>query len=134
MIPLVIDFFRYSIFMIPQVDLFAIIFLEELKTHKKHFEIYWPLASEAFVKVLIFFYKICIIRLDHICFEKSCATFWQVRCCAHRTRHLSKVRRRFFQNLWPSQKTQTLPGKCKQKLEAKWDRLKKCYKQRLFAS
>ena len=30
--------------------------------------------------------KVCIIRLDHICFEKSSSTFWQVRCCAHRTR------------------------------------------------
>ena len=38
-------------------------------------------------------FKVCIIRLDHICFEKSSSTFWQVR---------------FFQTLWPSQKTQTL--------------------------
>ena len=30
--------------------------------------------------------KVCIIRLVHIYFEKSSSTFWQVRCCAHRTR------------------------------------------------
>ena len=29
--------------------------------------------------------KVCIIQLDHICFEKSSSTFWQVHCCAHRT-------------------------------------------------
>ena len=29
--------------------------------------------------------KVCVIRLDHICFEKSSSTFWQVRYCAHRT-------------------------------------------------
>ena len=31
--------------------------------------------------------KVCIIRHDHICFEKSSLTFWQVRCCANRTRN-----------------------------------------------
>jgi hypothetical protein len=31
--------------------------------------------------------KVCIIPLDHICFEKSSSTFWQVHCCAHRIRH-----------------------------------------------
>ena len=31
-------------------------------------------------------FKVCILRLDHICFEKFSSTFWQVRCCAHRTR------------------------------------------------
>ena len=29
--------------------------------------------------------KVCIIRLINICFWKSSSTFWQVRCCAHRT-------------------------------------------------
>ena len=43
--------------------------------------------------------KVCVIQLDHICFEKSLSTFWQVRCCMHRTRRsLSKVGRRFFSN------------------------------------
>ena len=31
-------------------------------------------------------FKVCILRLDHICFENFSSTFWQVRCCAHRTR------------------------------------------------
>ena len=31
--------------------------------------------------------KVCIIQDDHICFEKSLLSFWQVRCCVHRTRH-----------------------------------------------
>ena len=35
---------------------------------------------------LKWFHKVCIIRLVHICFEKSSSTFWQVHCCAHRTR------------------------------------------------
>ena len=35
---------------------------------------------------LKWFHKVCIIRLVHICFEKSSSTFWQVRCCVHRTR------------------------------------------------
>ena len=30
--------------------------------------------------------KVCTIQLDHICFEKSSSTFWQVRCCEHQTR------------------------------------------------
>ena len=30
--------------------------------------------------------KVCTIQLDHICFEKSSSTFWQVRCCEHKTR------------------------------------------------
>ena len=40
------------------------------------------------VRLLLFFdlFKVCIIQLDHICFEKSSSTFWQVHCCAHRTR------------------------------------------------
>ena len=41
--------------------------------------------------------KVCIIRLDHICFEKSSSTFWQVRCCAHRTqRSCQKYDEDFF--------------------------------------
>ena len=34
---------------------------------------------------MTFSYKVCIIGLDHIFSEKSSSTFWQVRCCAHRT-------------------------------------------------
>ena len=54
--------------------------------------------SETFEKPLPIRVKVCIIRLDHICFEKSSSIFWQVRCWAHRPRTmlLSKVRRRFF--------------------------------------
>ena len=56
--------------------------------------------------------KVCIIRLVHICFEKSSSTFWQVRCCAHGTwRSCQKYEKYFFQILWPSQKTQTLQKK-----------------------
>ena len=53
--------------------------------------------------------KVCMIRLDHICFEKSSSIFWQVCCCAHRTRSsCQRYDEDFFQTLWPSQKTQTL--------------------------
>ena len=53
--------------------------------------------------------KVCIIRLDHICFGKSSSTFWQVSCCAHRTRRsCQRYDEDFLQILWPSQKTQTL--------------------------
>ena len=38
------------------------------------------------IKNVIWNCKVCIIRLVHICFEKSSSTFWKVRCCAHRTR------------------------------------------------
>ena len=79
----------------------CITYLWHQKTHQFTNSKYCKKASEPF--------KVCKIRLDHICFEKSSSTFWQVRCCAHRTRSLlSKVRRRFFQILRPSQKTQTL--------------------------
>ena len=41
--------------------------------------------------------KVCIIRLVHICFEKSSSTFWQVRCCKNRTRcSCQKYDRDFF--------------------------------------
>ena len=38
-------------------------------------------------------FKVCIIQLDHICFEKSSLTFWQVQGLAHLTRYayLSKA-------------------------------------------
>ena len=52
---------------------------------------------------------VCIIRYDHICFEKSSSTFWQVHSSMHRTRRsCQKFDEDFFQILWPSQKTQTL--------------------------
>ena len=40
------------------------------------------ILSNSHVRVI----KVFIVRLVHICFEKSSSTFWQVRCCAHRTR------------------------------------------------
>ena len=41
--------------------------------------------------------KVCIKRLDHICFEKSSSTFWQIGCCAHRTgRSCQKYDKDFF--------------------------------------
>jgi hypothetical protein len=46
---------------------------------------------EWFLKVDLL--KVCIIRLDHICFEKSSSTFWQVRCCA-----VVKSTTKFFSN------------------------------------
>jgi hypothetical protein len=36
--------------------------------------------------------------LDHICFEKSSSTFWQVRCCAHGTRRSCKSTTKIFSN------------------------------------
>ena len=51
----------------------------------------------------LYHYKVCIIRLDHICFEKSLSTFCQIRCYAHRTRHsCQKYDEDFLQILWPS--------------------------------
>ena len=61
------------------------------------------------VKPVVDFFKVFIIQLVHICFEKSSSTFWQVRYCVHRTWHsCQKCDEDFFQILWPSQKTQTL--------------------------
>ena len=58
-------------------------------------------------------YKVCIIQLDHIFFEKIFVN-WQLfdnfAACAQNTTLILKVWRRFFQILWPSQKTQTLAG------------------------
>ena len=42
--------------------------------------------------------KVSIIRLDYICFEKSSSTFWQERCCAHRTRRSCQKYARIFSN------------------------------------
>ena len=52
--------------------------------------------------------KVCIIRLDHICFEKLFVDFLtRVLLRAQNTMLLSKVQQIFLQILWPSQKTQT---------------------------
>ena len=48
---------------------------------------------------LKWFHKVCIIRLVHICFEKSSSTFWQVHCCAQRIRHsCQECRMKIFSN------------------------------------
>ena len=42
--------------------------------------------------------KVCIIQLDHLCFEKSSSTFWQVQYTVARTEHdaLFKSRTKIF--------------------------------------
>ena len=74
---------------------------------------WWPetkVSNIGVITKIIVLVKVCIILLVHVCFEKSLLTFWQVRCCGLRTRHsCQKYNKDFFQILWPSQKTQTLP-------------------------
>ena len=54
-------------------------------------ELFSEFLQQSYVEV-----KVCIIRLVHICFEKSSSTFWQV-CCAHRTwRSCQKHDKDFF--------------------------------------
>jgi hypothetical protein len=70
---------------------------------------WWFFPYGADTKQSTFADKVCIIRLDHISFEKSSSTFWQVRCCTHRTRRsCQKYDKDFFQIVWLSQKIQTL--------------------------
>ena len=73
---------------------------------------WWPetkVSNIGVITKIIVLVKVCIILLVHVCFEKSLLTFWQVRCCEHRTRRsCQKYNKDFFQILWPSQKTQTL--------------------------
>ena len=72
----------------------------------------------ALVELKAWLFKVCIRRLEHIYFEKSSSTVWQVRCCAHRTRRFcQKYDEDFFQILWPSQKTQTLSKTTQMSLE-----------------
>ena len=53
------------------------------------------ISLERFIQtVRTIFCKVCIIRLDHICFEKSSSTLWQVR--AQNKTLFSKRRQRFF--------------------------------------
>ena len=53
--------------------------------------------------------KVCIIQLDHISLKKIFVDFLTSTLLhAQNTTLLPKVRQRFFQILWPSQKTQTL--------------------------
>ena len=42
--------------------------------------------------------QVCIVQLDHICFEKSSLTFLQVRCCALRTRRSCQKHDEDFSN------------------------------------
>ena len=53
-------------------------------------------------------HKVCIIRLVHICFEKSSSTFWQVRCSKHWTRRSCQKYDEDFFKFYGLLRTQTL--------------------------